>query len=619
MFAWLKRLGLGAAALPLVAQSSSFQGTTRVVRVGDFRIELDLSGQVLRLSVPDWARQGSPPAATPLELKQSGSPFVSAALLAQKAKQFDDGLYAAVELAIQQGAGRFPGKRWLLETVARGLGNLPPGTQSSVPGILLGAGRLGGLNLITPPQLVPAVESAILRFQADQKRSKPVSFYTWSEDLRRIFLQDRMLQQELTGAPEIGALVGILRRSDAGAAYEAYLKLTSKLTNPAPADKPDLRSLLANSGPQPPRVPGQGLYFFPPSRAHETELVKRLFGNRPIPEGFNLAEQIISRLRAGSLDLQPGKDSGWYDLATWALEPLILTGKMPEAKRLKLDQGYVRQLEELFKGLLALTRETHIKNLEAPEAGAAPPEGPSVELQPEISVEPVYSYYLRRAAGYRFLRGVLENALGAGTLKKLHRMTPDGPLERDLDSDLREISGLFHGASVTVAQELGFTDEERARMESLEISRVPSLPPGARQELGSGNGPPADGALFRRWAERREQDPDLSRDARMMVPLFYDVVRRKTKVWVFLGWASEALEVSYDGRPPIKVLDRRGRPADAKLRIEFASRWYGLIYPVTAEVYVSKLLDRKEFQAHCDRYQSAEAILKHLNDDLSAQ
>lgn len=614
MFTWLKRLGLGAAALSLPAQSSSFHGTTRVVRAGDFRIELDLSGQVLRLSVPESAGQPAPPSPTPRELIRQGAPFISAALLAQKAKQFDDGLYAALELALQRGAGRFAGKRWLLETVASGLSDLAAGTQSTVPGILLGAEQLGGLNLIPPP-LVPAVRDAVRRFQADRRQSTPLSFYTWSEDLRRIFLQDRMLQQELTGAPELAALIGVLRRTDARAAYELYLDLTAKLTNPAPADKPDLRSLLASSGVQPPIVPDRGFYFFPPSRSLEAELVAKLYGNRPIPDGFNLAAQLISGLRAGSLNLQPRKDSGWYDLAIWALEPLILTGKMPEAKRLSFDRGYLRQLEELFKGLLALTRETHVKQLEAPEAGAAPtPQGPSLVVQPELSAEPLYSYYLRRAAGYRFLRSALENALGAGTLRTLHRITADGPLQRDLDSELLEISGLFHGASIIAAQELGFTDQERAEMESLEISRIPSLPSAARLELGSGHGPSADGTLFQRWAQRAEQDPDLSRDARMMVPVFYDVVRRKTKVWVFLGWATEALEVSFDGRPPIKVLDRRGRPADTKLRLELASRWYRLIYPVTAELYVSKLLDRGEFQAHCDRYQSVEAILTHLND-----
>ena len=39
-------------------------------------------------------------------------------MLAQKAKQFDDGLYAAVELAAQQGAGRCQGKANLLKTLA---------------------------------------------------------------------------------------------------------------------------------------------------------------------------------------------------------------------------------------------------------------------------------------------------------------------------------------------------------------------------------------------------------------------------------------------------------------------------------------------------------------------
>jgi hypothetical protein len=31
-------------------------------------------------------------------------------------------------------------------------------------------------------------------------------------------------------------------------------------------------------------------------------------------------------------------------------------------------------------------------------------------------------------------------------------------------------------------------------------------------------------------------DRDVSRDARMMVPIFHDEQRKKTKVWAFLGW-----------------------------------------------------------------------------------
>lgn len=612
MFGWLIRLGLGAVTVPLIAQTSRLHGTTRVVQAGDFRIEVDLSGQVLGLSMRGGVAvpQGFRPAPTLLAVKPAGSAFVSAAVLAQKGKQFDDGLYAAVELALQQGAGAFRGKRWLLEGVARELAGLRAGSESTVPGILLGAGQLGNLGLATPPHLAPAVQAAIASFRADQTQSKPISFYTWSEDLRRIFLQDRMLQQELTGATEIGALVGALRRGGASPTYEAYLTFISRLTNPAPADRPDLRRLLSDPAAGP---PDRGLFFFPPSRAHETELIKALFGNRPIPEGFNLAEQIISGLRAGSLDFEPRKESGWYDLQSWAHASLVLTGKMPEGKRLELDKGYTEQLEELFKALLALTRETHIKQLEAPMAGAAPPGPvPTVELCPEISVEPVHSYYLRRAAGYRFLRDVLESHFGAGALAKLRRLTADGPVSQDLQADLEEISGLFYGASITAAQELGFTEAERSKMESLAAARVPSLSPAGQRGLGSGHGPSADGALFRRWAEHCEKDPDLGRDARMMVPLFYDLQRRKTKVWVFLGWRSEELEVRFANRPPIKVFDRQGRPADRKVRVELEPEWHSLVFPVTAEAYVSKLLDRAEFQAHCNRHQTAEAILAHL-------
>jgi hypothetical protein len=47
-----------------------------------------------------------------------GGGLVSGSMLAQKAKQFDDGLYAAVELAAQQGAGPFAGKAAMLRAVA---------------------------------------------------------------------------------------------------------------------------------------------------------------------------------------------------------------------------------------------------------------------------------------------------------------------------------------------------------------------------------------------------------------------------------------------------------------------------------------------------------------------
>src|SRR5262249_22170748 len=150
-----------------------------------------------------------------------------------------------------------------------------------------------------------------------------------------------------------------------------YLGLVSRLTNPLTGA--DLRGLLRTLDAGRSEFPAKGVAFFPASRAHETDLIKKLYMNQPIPEGFNLVAEMIRRIRAGSIDLTPTAASGWYDYQTWALEPLVAPERAAESERLKLEESYRKQLEELFKGILTLTRETHIKQLEVPAPGARAP------------------------------------------------------------------------------------------------------------------------------------------------------------------------------------------------------------------------------------------------------
>src|SRR5262245_16718485 len=95
---------------------------TREVRSGDWLVRLDLAGQVLRLEVPEFfvSRSRRKVDGEPLlpTLPTTDAGPVSAAALLLKGKRFDDGLYAAAELAAQQGAGRFPGKASLLRSLA---------------------------------------------------------------------------------------------------------------------------------------------------------------------------------------------------------------------------------------------------------------------------------------------------------------------------------------------------------------------------------------------------------------------------------------------------------------------------------------------------------------------
>jgi len=60
------------------------------------------------------------------------------------------------------------------------------------------------------------------------------------------------------------------------------------------------------------------------------------------------------------------------------------------------------------------------------------------------------------------------------------------------------------------------------------------------------------------------------------------------------------------------VRDTNGRAADKEIDIKFSGQWVFAAYPVSAEVYVSRLLNREEFQRHCDQYGTTEEILSKL-------
>jgi hypothetical protein len=499
--------------------------------------------------------------------------MVSMALLAHKAKQFDDGLYAAVELAAGKGAGHLTGKEVLLAGLATQLAGGP--AEPAVVTVLAASalGTAGTRRL--PEPMAGAVAEAIARFEDDVDASKPLGFYTWSEDLARVFRRDRLLQQELKGERGIAAVAGALReQAELRTAYSAHLELAARLTNALVPELPDLRRLLAS--PVQATPPG-GVCFFPPSRAHETDLVMRLYGDSPIPDGFSLADEMLQRIRAGTIDLTPSAASGWYDWQSWALETLAAPDRAPEARKLSLSDRYRAWLADLFRALLALTRETH--KLVVPRPGAAAPRR-EIKIAPELRVEPVPTFYLRRALGYRFVRGVLEGAFGARALSGMKRLRANGPVEARLADELQEIEELFLGAYAASSADLGLSPDGDAKAAA-------SLP------------------AFLGWRHRITEDPDLSTDARMMVPLFYDLGRRQTKVLAFLGWTERPISAAFATPPAVEV-------SDTDMQVGFTRQYARLSYPVTAEVYVSKLLDRGEMRALCDAKKTRRSLVDAL-------
>jgi len=564
---------------------------------GSYEVALDTSHQVLNLTVPEDVERGrgDEAAAAPIfpsfsEAGLDGS-FTPAAALALKAKQFDDGLYACVELAADAGLGHFPGRKTLLLELLKGL---PGDSDRAAAALLTAAAHLGGQQPSVGPEVARQAQALQQKFMADELRSKVLGFYTWSEELERVFQRDRMLQTPLD-APAAHSLAAALARSDdLLKAYVASLSLNEKLTNPLAGD--DLRpaALALKNGGTPSFAGHPSL--FPPSQATETNLIKMLYGGRPIPEGFNLADEMVKRLSAGQLDLKPKPDSGWYDYQTYALEPLAIPERMPEAQRLQFDESYRKELVGLFKALLALTRETHVKQLEMPRVGMAMPRRiVRLKVSPDLSLEPLPAYYQRRANSYRFVRKVLQQSFGPEALTKVRRLTAAGPVNLPLASELTLMETLFDGAALRSAKEIGM---------------MPEAASGAKNSANAH----VQQAVLEAWLESLGKDPDLGRDIRMMVPVFYDTGRQKTKVWAVLGIANKPLSVSYATPPTVKGIKGPGGKVvkSGDVEVDFVPQGARLAYIVSAEVYVSRLLNRTEFRQLCDQKKTYQAIVDSL-------
>lgn len=488
-----------------------------------------------------------------------------------KAKAFDDGLYAAVDLLMQHGTPRLPGKRHLVEQLQQVV--LEQWRQGNAevlrPALVLLRSALSMTGALEEQdwKLKLLVKKAVAEFEASPGASKPLGFYTWTPELQALFKQDRLLQTPLQDEVATG-LFSVLQ-SDALllSGWKRHLGLLSRLTNPL--SKPALDE---GSGER---------CFFPPSDSHEGRLVKELFSDVAPPEGFQLVDELIARLRDGRLDSTPKPGAGWYDHQFHALAPLLLPERMPEAERLVIGPRYRAELEQQFRALFALTRETHIKQLEQLLAGGGMP----LVVSPRLSIEPLAELYRRRADGYRFIRNVLGEFLGEPALANARRVCPEGTEEVPLLEELVWMENLFRGAHSIVRQELGFGDISEELL-------------------------PAS-LLTRQWLRQWKEDPDLATDPRCVVPLFFDVERKKTKVTAVLGFHSTSVKARFLTPPRVEVYGSGGRSQGAS-GVIFSDASHLTARPVTAELYVSRVPDREEFQALCDEHGSAEAILEVL-------
>ena len=85
-------------------------------------------------------------------------------------------------------------------------------------------------------------------------------------------------------------------------------------------------------------------------------------------------------------------------------------------------------------------------------------------------------------------------------------------------------------------------------------------------------------------------------------------------MWVFLGWSSRPVEIGFAKRPAVTILDANQKPVPGGKGplLIFETAGKSIAYPVLAEVYVTRVLNREEFQQHCDKHKTRKQILANL-------
>lgn len=528
-------------------------------------------------SVPGWAKL-----------------LPSVQMLDGKAKQFDDGLYAAIELAYYQGLeSKLTGH---VDVVRRLLAKV--GLESSAAPFLAAALAIAGEN---PPEVADAAtrDQLVERFLANELRSKPIGFYTWNDTLKKCFRFLRFLATEF-GADELeipAAIAAALAADEQlRADYDRVAGVYAGLTNPyvvlSMRDLVGIEPLTPAAFAQKcaeKQIARATVTLYPPSTSRETELFNRLFGNGPPPDA-NLMKELVTAIRGGKVDLHPRPNSGWYDRQVYALESLLLPENAAESQKLLLSKAYKRRMFDAFAALMTKRRETHARQLDMPKSEEAPARREPIE--PRLRVEPCATYYLRTAQSYAFLERFLAATLDAETLASLHGQTKDGPRAPNLAVELASIRDLFYGLYAISAEDIGMRPDLAA---DEPVDRAKCL------------------ATATAWLADLANDPDLAADTRVSIPIFDDTVNNKTRLWATLGVRLSRLDCRFAAPPSVKPKsgneDWQEVDSDA-----LQESHYFVLVDEFAEVELAGLrcYDREELRKICDEQKTKENILAAL-------
>ena len=377
-------------------------------------------------------------------------------------------------------------------------------------------------------------------FLRDPVRSKPLGFYTWIESLERVFRRDRFLGEVLDRSDAAALAASIASDAQLRAEYVRRLRRVSRLTNPFAVS-----SLMWRLSASPPRLPVDKESLFPPSAAPEN--------------GYASVAEFFDAVKSGRCDLKPTDNAGFYAHQLYALTALLNYDRTPEAHWRRVTPDYAAALERFAAAVLFQARESHVKQVAEgiPGMRTARPR----YLTPGLTIEPLPTFYTLTAEAFRFLRTVVEDGWGRSALE-VRQLRESGSIETTIGVGIEDVVGLCDSA---------------AKLSLLEIK-------------GEANGAEVD--AMRERLTRLTTDPDVTCDARGMVPLGFGDDPTQIRVLVFAGWDVHKLIAK------LTCVD-----ADLPVGVELGAEAHPLPIPLVREMLVPPhgLLNRSEVRALCDR------------------
>ncbi len=429
-------------------------------------------------------------------------------------------------------------------------------------------------------------------FAADPTAA-PLGLWSARPDIGRLFQRDRWLQQLQKDASLVAELGALAEDRELAPGLRAWRAHRDVWTNPTVLPLVEEGDGCASCG----------HYLLGPGRSFETEFAK----SGGVPAGGSVMSAWVAALHAGTASLDLSPDAGWHDRQVWALGPLL----EPLDPHVEVGPGYRTRLDDAFVAAVAARRETQVKDLELPAIGASAATVPVAQVAPELRVEPVPEHYARQADVYRWL-------LDAALTPELDRLD-DGP---HLEALAREQRDRFDAVAAISRADLGHDGPGAELVTAAEGAATarggtPSMT-GIGLKSGPEQAPPppppptvdapvaAGVAAADDWLAAWQQDPVLSTDMRVMVPLGQDAASGRWVCLVLLGVRAIELEVGWVDPPDVRRLD--GGP----LYVKLLERRYTLLAPLAVEVTVDAPLSREELRALANDHERAGTLIRAL-------